>query len=437
MRIEREKNSSQTTRLLAYLGITLTFQFIGFITTFAYSSYFDRTSTFAQSFVFRSSDSPPIPLGFHRPSPFGNHFFGDYLWIYAEIKTNGLGGYFGASQLFLLVASKLPYYLSLIALLTTVLVLLLMSAKLLMSELGLPGQLALLAGGFLFTQPVLLAIDRGQIHLLLFALLLLGLTLSIKEGGNRTWGAILIAAAISMKLTPVFFLLLFVRNRHWRELKISLISLAGFLLLPLAYLSSGLGALKFILGFVVSSRAAPNTYNSVEYFTGNLAYNNSFKLLSYHFAQMDSSLGKVGNFVYEHYFLFAGFLSVFLCWLIIQKSVTQFEAILLMAIASSLLIPIAGGYTLLVFILPIVVVLADKDFVFSRINITYCCFIGIVLMPKQIALGFGTFQNTSITLGGILNPSLSLIIIILIAGKSLYLSRQNFLANKYKLDLKI
>ena len=133
MRIEREKNSSQTTRLLAYLGITLTFQFIGFITTFAYSSYFDRTSTFAQSFVFRSSDSPPIPLGFHRPSPFGNHFFGDYLWIYAEIKTNGLGGYFGASQLFLLVASKLPYYLSLIALLTTVLVLLLMSAKLLMS----------------------------------------------------------------------------------------------------------------------------------------------------------------------------------------------------------------------------------------------------------------------------------------------------------------
>ena len=417
MRIEREKNSSQTTRLLAYLGITLTFQFIGFITTFAYSSYFDRTSTFAQSFVFRSSDSPPIPLGFHRPSPFGNHFFGDYLWIYAEIKTNGLGGYFGASQLFLLVASKLPYYLSLIALLTTVLVLLLMSAKLLMSELGLPGQLALLAGGFLFTQPVLLAIDRGQIHLLLFSLLLLGLTLSIKEGGNLTWGAILIAAAISMKLTPVFFLLLFVRKRHWRELKISLISLAGFLLLPLAYLSSGLGAWEFVLGLSDKNEIQQQVYSSVEYFTGNLAYNNSFKLLSYHFAQMDSSLGKVGSYVYEHYFLFAGFLSVFLCWLIIQKSVTQFEAILLMAIASSLLIPIAGGYTLLVFILPIVVVLADKDFVFSRINITYCCFIGIVLMPKQIALGFDIVQDSSITFGGILNPILSLSVIAFITCK--------------------
>ena len=434
MRIEREKNSSQTTRLLAYLGITLTFQFIGFITTFAYSSYFDRTSTFAQSFVFRSSDSPPIPLGFHRPSPFGNHFFGDYLWIYAEIKTNGLGGYFGASQLFLLVASKLPYYLSLIALLTTVLVLLLMSAKLLMSELGLPGQLALLAGGFLFTQPVLLAIDRGQIHLLLFSLLLLGLTLSIKEGGNRTWGAILIAAAISMKLTPVFFLLLFVRNRHWRELKISLISLAGFLLLPLAYLSSGLGAWEFVLGLSDKNEIQQQVYSSVEYFTGNLAYNNSFKLLSYHFAQMDSSLGKVGSYVYEHYFLFAGFLSVFLCWLIIQKSVTQFEAILLMAIASSLLIPIAGGYTLLVFILPIVVVLADKDFAFSRINITYCCFIGMVLLPKQIDLRLQTFEPYALTLGGILNPSLALCVVVFIMGKHFCSKGENTFSQPHNLE---
>lgn len=437
MRIEREKNSSQTTRLLAYLGITLTFQFIGFITTFAYSSYFDRTSTFAQSFVFRSSDSPPIPLGFHRPSPFGNHFFGDYLWIYAEIKTNGLGGYSGASQLFLLVASKLPYYLSLIALLTTVLVLLLMSAKLLMSELGLPGQLALLTGGFLFTQPVLLAIDRGQIHLLLFALLLLGLTLSIKEGGDKTWGAILIAAAISVKLTPIFFLLLFVKKRYWKELKVSIISLAGFLLLPLAYLHSGIGAWKFALTVFKSDQAARYEYSSAENFTDNLAFNNSFKLLGYHFSQLNSSLGKVGSFVYEHYYLCAGLLAIFLCWLIVQNNITQFESVLLMAIASSLLIPIAAGYTLMLFILPIVVVLVDKELTFTRSNIVYCCYIGITLMPKQIALGFGTFQNTSITLGGILNPSLSLIIIILIAGKSLYLSRQNFLANKYKLDLKI
>jgi hypothetical protein len=152
---------------------------------------------------------------------------------------------------------------------------------------------------------------------------------------------------------------------------------------------------------------------------------------------MDSSLGKVGNFVYEHYFLFAGFLSVFLCWLIIQKSVTQFEAILLMAIASSLLIPIAGGYTLLVFILPIVVVLADKDFVFSRVNITYCCFIGIVLMPKQIALGFDIFQDSSITFGGILNPILSLSVIAFITCKHFSSRDELPSSNTPKLDTKI
>ena len=437
MSVKRDVDTSPRSKLLTYLGITLVFQFLGFIATFAYSSYFNKAVTFAESFVFRSSDDPPLPLGFHKPQPFGNHFFGDYLWIYAEIKTSGLGGYFGLSQLFVLVASKLPYYLSLLGLLATTLLLLIVCSRLLLKETEFPEQLALLTGGLLITQPVLLAIDRGQIHLLLFALLLLGLTLSIKEGGNQTWGAILIAAAISMKLTPVFFLLLFVRKRHWRELKISLISLAGFLLLPLAYLSSGLGAWKFVLGLSDKNEVQQQLYNSVKYFTGNLAYNNSFKLLSYHFAQMDSSLGKVGNFVYEHYFLFAGFLSVFLCWLIIQKSVTQFEAILLMAIASSLLIPIAGGYTLLVFILPIVVVLADKDFVFSRVNVTYCCFIGIVLMPKQIALGFDIFQDSSITFGGILNPILSLSVIVFITCKH-FSSREELPSTKTpKLDAKI
>jgi hypothetical protein len=382
-----------------------------------YSSYFNQTATFAQSFVFLSKDNPPVPVGFLRPQPFGIHFFGDYLWIYAEIKTSGLGGYFGASQLFLLVASKLPYYVSLIFVFATAFLVLYSSTRLLLHELGLPAQLALLTGGFLVTQPVLFAIDRGQIHLVLFALLLLGLTLSIQEGGNRTWGAIILAAAISMKLTPVFFLLLFVKKSNWKALKISIISLVGFLLLPFAYLRSGLGALKFILGLSEVNKYQQQLYSSDEYFTGNLAYNNSFKLLSYHFSQMESSIGKIGSFVYENYFFVVGFLIIFLSWLIIQKSVTQFEAILLMAIASSLLVPIAGGYTLMIFILPIVVVLADKDFVFSRLNIIYCCYIGVVLMPKQIALGFKNFENSSITLGGILNPSLSLCVIVFIAGK--------------------
>ena len=437
MSISEDDEVSPRSKILTYLGITLTFQFLGFVTTFVYSSYFSRTTTFAESFVFRSSDNTAGFLDFRFPQPFGNHFFGDYLWIYAEIKTNGLGGYFGASQLYLLAATKLPYYLSLIVLFVTAVLLLYASIRLLLQVLGIREQWALLIGGVLFTQPVLLAIDRGQIHLLLFALLLLGLTLSIKEGGNRTWGAILIAAAISMKLSPVFFLLLFVRKRHWRELKISLVSLTVFLLLPLAYLNSGIGSLKVALGLFKSNEADPVLYSTDEYFSATLAHNNSFRLLSYYISQMDSSLGKVGNFVYERYFLFVGFLFLFFCWLIIQKSVTQFEAILLMSIASSLLVPIAAGYNLMVLILPIVVVLTDKDFVFGRLNIIYCCFIGIMLMPKQIALGFGPFQDTSITLGGILNPSLSLALIIVIFGKCLYLNRRNFLANKDILGVRV
>ena len=326
---------------------------------------------------------------------------------------------------FLVFASKFPYYFSLIILFTTCVTLLYLSAKTLLSEFSLPEQLAFLVGGLLLSQPVLLAIDRGQIHLLLFAFLMLGLSLLIKQGDNRTWGAILIAVAISMKLTPVFFLLLLVRKSQWRELKVGVISLVGFILLPLVYLNSGFGVLKYALGLTSSNKEQQEMYNSAEYFTENLAYNSSFKLLSYRFSQMNSALGNLGSFVYEHYFLCAGFLCIILGWLIIQKNVTQFESVLLMAIASSVMIPIAGGYTLLVFICPLVVVLADDDFRFDRLNIFYCCFIGIVLMPKQIPLGLGTFQDSSITFSGILNPSLSLIVILFIAGKCLYTSRKS------------
>ena len=420
MSISRVNDTSQISKVLTYLGITLPFQLFGFLATFVYSSYFNQAGTFAESFLFHSSDEPPVPLGFQRPLPFGNHFFGDYLWIYAEVKNNGLGGYFGASQLFLLLASNLPFYLSLICLFTTALCLLMMASRLLLSDSPISQQLALLTGGYLITQPVLLAIDRGQIHLLLFGLLLLGLTLVLKDGGNMTWGAILIAAAVSMKLTPVFFLLVFVRKGCWRELKVCLISLMGFLLLPLVYLHSGIGAWKFTLGISEINKFQQEMYNSAQYFTGNLAYNNSFKLLGYHFSKMEFGLGKIGIFVYDNYFWCAGVLIIFLCWLIIQKNVTQFESVLLMAIASSLLIPIASGYTLTMFILPIVVVLADKDFTFTRWNSVCCCYVGIMLMPKQIALGFGTFENSSMTLGGILNPSLSLIAIMIIAGKSIF-----------------
>ena len=432
MSIGNEDGEPPISRLVNYLGITLPFQFLGFVTTFVYSSYFNQSSTFAHSYLFQSSDSPPTPSGFLRPPPFGNHFFGDYLWIYAEVKNNGLGGYFGASQLFLIVASKLPYYFSLTVLFAASLLLLFAATKLLVSELGFRGQIVLLISGFIFTQPVLLAIDRGQIHLLLFALLMLGLTLSLKEDGNRIMGAILIAAAISMKLTPVFFLLLLVRKHYWRELKISLMSLIGFILLPIAYLQSGIGAWSFVLGLSDTNKFQQEMYFSDEYFKGNLAHNNSFKLLGYQLSQMTSLLGDVGDFVYKNYFWCAGLLSIFLCWLIIHKSVTQFEAVLLMAIASSLLIPIASGYTLMAFILPVVVVLTDKEFAFTRVNIFFCCYIGIMLMPNQIAFGFRTFEDSSITLGGILHPVLSLIVIVFIAVKCIYSPSESIPAENQK-----
>jgi hypothetical protein len=48
-----------------------------------------------------------------------------------------------------------------------------------------------------------------------------------------------------------------------------------------------------------------------------------------------------------------------------------------------------------------------------------------MLMPKQIAIDFGTFEDSSITLGGILNPGLSLVVILFITGKCFFARNVN------------
>ena len=166
------------------------------------------------------------------------------------------------------------------------------------------------------------------------------------------------------------------------------------------------------------------SYLQVKYFKENLAYNNSFKLLGYYFSQMDSLPGLLGSAVYENYLFFAGIFSILLCLLVIQRNVSNLEAILLIAIGSSMVIPIAGGYSLIAFMMPLAVILSEKNFLFRRLDVFYCCCIGLILMPKQFAIGFSELGNTTFTYGGILNPGLSLMIVCFIFFRSLTLRRR-------------
>ena len=81
-----------------------------------------------------------------------------------------------------------------------------------------------------------------------------------------------------MKSTPMLFLLLFVRKGYWKESKISFISIVSFVFPPLAYLFSGIGALKYTLGLSETNKAIQQLYSAAKCFSRNLAYNNNFKL---------------------------------------------------------------------------------------------------------------------------------------------------------------
>ena len=85
----------------------------------------------------------------------------------------------------------------------------------------------LLCGGF-----VLQELGVGNVQLLVFGLAAASL-LSLE--GHPTWPAFLLALAVSLKVWPLFFAPYLAARRHARVAALTLILIAGFMLLPAAY----------------------------------------------------------------------------------------------------------------------------------------------------------------------------------------------------------
>ncbi len=413
---------TRAAKLLTYLGITVTFQLVGFVMNVVYSSYLGKSPSFISSYLFRSNDASSVAAGFRSPGTWGSHIFGDYVWIYSEIKQFGFGAYFGGSQLTMLVLSNFPYYFSYTILVTFSLVIFFLSTSLLLPDETKLERWALTIGAVWITYPMLLALDRGQIHLLFISILFFGLALFFSTPANGRLAAILIGIAISFKLSPIFFLLVLAKRRNWKELRVALITTILALLLPLVYLKSGVGTFKRVLGLVPADKqdAMSLLYSDTSYFQSQVAYNHSFKSLSLFLARLNTFGSNFCEFVYANYFFFAAVLGFLISILVVRKAVSEFESMILIAIASSLLIPIAGGYTLLAFLMPLVIIMTDNNFIFSKWNVFYCFYIGFMMMPKQIPIGFGYFSDSSFTYNSVLNPLCSLLVILITFTRSIF-----------------
>ena len=323
-------------------------QYIAFLSVYVYSAYFER-GTFPKTFLFNPSDESFTTPGkslILKPTKLGVHFFGDFYETFYRTKIYASGGYYGFSQLLMFLVSNLHYFVALAFTLLLGLVCFYLGNHILLSGFSKIDRQFIFSLLCINFYPILLCLDRGQIHLLSIGLVFLGLALIKKSDKFRLLGALFLGMGISFKIAPIFFILLFVRNRDWKSLRTAGVALVFALISPGIFMANGILSIPKSFLKIQSS-----LYSSTEYFQNTLAYNQSFKALAYWLGQSPhGSVQHFGDMMFQHYSIIAALLALILMILIILPFTSDLEALILCSIGASFLVPIAGLYTNVVFL---------------------------------------------------------------------------------------
>jgi len=385
-------------------------QYFAFLCVYIYSAYYEY-GTFAGTFLFRASDKSFEIL---KPIKLGVHFFGDFYQIFYDTKINGSGGYFGFSQLLMFLVSDLHYFVALSLTLLLGLACFYLGNHVLLSKFSKIDRVLIFSLLCISFYPILLCLDRGQIHLLSIGLVFFGLALIKQANQYKSLGILLLCMGISFKIAPIFFLLLFIRNRDWKSFRNAGATLILAIISPAIFMANGIMSIPKSFLSIGSS-----LYSSPEYFKNTLAYNQSFKALAYWLGQSPhGSVQHFGDIMFRHYSIIAVLLALILMILIISQFTSNLEALILCSIGASLLAPISGLYTNLVFWVCLIEYIQNSDESKKKIESVYVIALGVICAGKNIPLNFGVFRDDLLVMNSLINPILALFLIATIGSES-------------------
>jgi hypothetical protein len=241
-------------------------------------------------------------------------------------------------------------------------------------------KLQLISSGILVTGPFIALIDRGNIQVLLTALCCLSLFLWFSN--RKTMGAIALGLAVALKGYPILLLILWVREKRWRDCLISISTILFVTITPLFFYSGG--AVTNI------SRILRNVRSNEElYAHQSLAYNNSLKgtLLSIESLNIPI-LGTFASFCYEHALILTLGLVFIFCSVALSKIATSGEVILICVALMTICVDYVGAYAVSLYFL--VFMIADQNLSYlSRWKMRLIFFAtAVALAPKYIPIRF-------------------------------------------------
>jgi len=372
---------------------------VGVIFCFVISSYLNK-GLFEQFISFLGSDGPAGYANSIVPRRLGVHTFGDYLlprwqsnldspWFITDLADGPRNNYLPFTMAVFWLFSTIAYWESFILFMAIGTGAMFAAIWLSLSEEDSIDRAQLILSSVVLTSPFISLMDRGNIQILLTALVCLSIVLFIK--GRESWGAAALGLAIALKGYPILFLFIWIRARRWKDCIIAL-SVSGITtLIPLLFYDGGI--LRNLFRIFRNVRLNENLYAHE-----SLAYNNSLKgsLLSLESFQT-IGISSAAQFAYNNIQILNLLVLVFAVIVMLHKKDTLFDISLIAAAIATTLVDYVAAYALGLYFVALMTLGhgAHKYSAWKR-RVLFLL-IGIQLMPKGFPIEFWSETLTGST----------------------------------------
>jgi Glycosyltransferase family 87 len=314
----------------------------------------------------------------------GNHYFWDLLMTilrsgertpYEPTRDLLASDYPPFAHLIYKPLVGLPYHVAIFVYVIFSIALVVTPFLLANSARGISSRVSFLIPGVLLTYPVLFALDRGNNILLAVGALLFGTyTLSRQK---YLLAAALFGLAASIKIYPVFFLLIFLTRKQWKAFGVAV---ATGILVSVGSL------LSFQGGLARNIEILWGTTGNFRDQDGQINLNHSLYSFLVTIARSNFGwLSELSDFFATNY-SFVSLLMIFaMMGLIILLRSHLIEQIVLICCLNVLIIPLTYGYALSVFL--IVLLAIHQETTESWRLYFYAACIALLFVPKGFALG--------------------------------------------------
>jgi hypothetical protein len=402
--------------LVAFTSICF---FVCFLASIFFASYFNK-GTIQNVFSYVGADGPAGYANSVKPKELGVHLFGDYLlprwqselnspWFISDPSSGPVNNYLPFTMAVFWLFGRIAYWKSFILFMSIGIGTMLTAIWFSIQGTSRMKKLQFISAGVLVSGPFIALIDRGNIQILLTALCCLSLSLWFSN--RKTLGAIALGFAVALKGYPILLLLLWIRERRWKDCIISLSTIFVVTIAPLFFYSGGV--------FTNLSRILRNVRSNEElYAHQSLAYNNSLKgtLLSIESLNIPL-LGTLASFCYEHALILTLGLVFIFCGIALSKLTTTGEVILICVALMTICVDYVGAYAVSLYFL--VFMIADKNLRhLSSWKLRLIFFAtAVALAPKYLPIRFWTqsIESTLPTYGSLLGGFCGLLILFVIS----------------------